>query len=157
MTHIPRDHLTIEVTVRDSTFWRWVFQKAITRSLCCFVSSAAFRSYQRFFSCSALSWSSWPPLRYLPAHVTVHVKFTHSQHYLWAFGHLVLLVGSLRYLLASLSFKAVSTWWYKSTKICHKHWQSLTKNTVSFSGALVSYAIVCQWVSVSQLNCVIKC
>ncbi|KAI0961273.1 hypothetical protein AcW1_000399 [Taiwanofungus camphoratus] len=50
------------------------------------------------------------------------------QHYLWAAGHFVLLVSSLRYFLASITFRGVSAWWYKT----------------SFTGALVSYAIVCQ-------------
>jgi len=50
-----------------------------------------------------------------------------TQHYLWASGHFVLLVASLRYFLAWITFKAVSTWWYKA----------------SFTGALMSYAIVC--------------
>ena len=72
--------------------------------------SASVRDFARR---SALFPSPWLPPRYFPVHVAVHVKFTHSQHYLWAFGHLVLLVGSLRYFLAWLTFKAVSTWWYK--------------------------------------------
>lgn len=36
------------------------------------------------------------------------------QHYLWAAGHFVLLVSSLRYFLASITFRGVSAWWYKS-------------------------------------------
>ncbi|OBZ79662.1 Tetra-spanning protein 1 [Grifola frondosa] len=51
-----------------------------------------------------------------------------TQHYLWAAGHFVLLISSLRYFLAWMLFRSVSSWWYK----------------VSFMGALVSYAIVCQ-------------
>lgn len=51
-----------------------------------------------------------------------------TQHYFWALGHFVLLAASLRYFLAWLAFKSISTLWYKA----------------SFSGALVSYAIVCQ-------------
>ncbi|KAF7320241.1 hypothetical protein MKEN_00808600 [Mycena kentingensis (nom. inval.)] len=51
-----------------------------------------------------------------------------SQHYLWASGHFLLLVASLRYFLASLLWRTISAWWYKA----------------SFTGALVSYAIVCQ-------------
>jgi len=50
-----------------------------------------------------------------------------TQHYLWASGHFILLVASLRYFLATIMFKAVSTWWFKA----------------SFTGALISYAIVC--------------
>ncbi|KAJ7900116.1 hypothetical protein B0H14DRAFT_2429492 [Mycena olivaceomarginata] len=51
-----------------------------------------------------------------------------TQHYLWASGHFLLLAASLRYFLAWVMFKSVSAWWYKA----------------SFTGALVSYAIVCQ-------------
>ncbi|OSX67763.1 hypothetical protein POSPLADRAFT_1042958 [Postia placenta MAD-698-R-SB12] len=48
-----------------------------------------------------------------------------TQHYLWASGHFILLLSSLRYFLATVMFRGVSTWWYKA----------------SFLGALVSYAI----------------
>jgi hypothetical protein len=51
-----------------------------------------------------------------------------SQHYIWASGHFLLLLSSLRYFLGWVTFKAVSGWWYKA----------------SFTGALISYAIVCQ-------------
>jgi len=51
-----------------------------------------------------------------------------TQHYLWAGGHFLLLLASLRYMLAWVTFKAASTLWYKA----------------SFTGALISYAIVCQ-------------
>jgi len=51
-----------------------------------------------------------------------------TQHYLWAGGHFVLLISALRYFLATVTLKAVSSWWYK----------------VSFTGALISYVIVCQ-------------
>ncbi|KAI0735412.1 hypothetical protein C8Q76DRAFT_281765 [Earliella scabrosa] len=51
-----------------------------------------------------------------------------TQHYLWAAGHFILLLCSLRFFLAKLMFKAVSSFWYRA----------------SFTGALVSYAIVCQ-------------
>ncbi|TFK41372.1 hypothetical protein BDQ12DRAFT_626785 [Crucibulum laeve] len=51
-----------------------------------------------------------------------------TQHYLWASGHFILLVASVRYFLAWIMFKSVSAWWYKA----------------SFTGALISYAIVCQ-------------
>ncbi|KAL4068334.1 hypothetical protein V8B97DRAFT_1974988 [Scleroderma yunnanense] len=50
-----------------------------------------------------------------------------TQHYLWAGGHFLLLVSALRYLVAYVSLKSVSSWWYRA----------------SFLGALVSYAIVC--------------
>ncbi|KAF5355970.1 hypothetical protein D9756_004240 [Leucocoprinus leucothites] len=50
-----------------------------------------------------------------------------TQHYLWASGHFILLVASIRYFLAWLTFKAISVWWFKA----------------SFTGALISYAIVC--------------
>ncbi|KAF7339654.1 Nucleoporin POM33 [Mycena sanguinolenta] len=51
-----------------------------------------------------------------------------TQHYLWASGHFLLLVASIRYFMAWMMFRNVSAWWYKA----------------SFTGALVSYAIVCQ-------------
>jgi len=51
-----------------------------------------------------------------------------TQHYLWASGHFLLLLSSLRYLLARATLQNVSPWWYKA----------------SFTGALISYAIVCQ-------------
>jgi len=51
-----------------------------------------------------------------------------TQHYLWASGHFLLLVSSLRYFIAWVTFKSISAWWYKA----------------SFTGALISYAIVCQ-------------
>ncbi|PPR08130.1 hypothetical protein CVT24_012374 [Panaeolus cyanescens] len=51
-----------------------------------------------------------------------------TQHYLWASGHFLLLIASLRYVIAWATFKTVSAWWYKA----------------SFTGALISYAIVCQ-------------
>jgi len=51
-----------------------------------------------------------------------------TQHYLWASGHFLLLISALRYFVAWVTFKSVSTWWYKA----------------SYTGALVSYAIVCQ-------------
>lgn len=50
-----------------------------------------------------------------------------TQHYIWAAGHFILLVSSLRYFLAAMLFRGPSAWWYKT----------------SFLGALVSYAIVC--------------
>ncbi|KAF8514528.1 hypothetical protein JB92DRAFT_3115609 [Gautieria morchelliformis] len=51
-----------------------------------------------------------------------------TQHYLWASGHFLLLLSSMRYLLAYFTFKSASyAWWYKT----------------AFFGALVSYAIVC--------------
>jgi len=51
-----------------------------------------------------------------------------TQHYMWATGHFILLVCSLRYLLPALLFRSPSVWWYKT----------------GFIGALVSYVIVCQ-------------
>ncbi|RDB29012.1 Nucleoporin POM33 [Hypsizygus marmoreus] len=51
-----------------------------------------------------------------------------TQHYLWASGHFLLLISALRYFVAWITFKSVSAWWYKA----------------SFTGALISYAIVCQ-------------
>ncbi|KAF8922303.1 hypothetical protein CPB85DRAFT_1555688 [Mucidula mucida] len=51
-----------------------------------------------------------------------------TQHYLWASGHFILLLSAFRYFLAWITFKSVSAWWYK----------------MAYTGALVSYAIVCQ-------------
>ncbi|EGO02662.1 hypothetical protein SERLA73DRAFT_176023 [Serpula lacrymans var. lacrymans S7.3] len=51
-----------------------------------------------------------------------------SQHYLWAGGHLVLLVSALRYIAAWVTLKSISPWWYK----------------MGLLGGLLSYAIVCQ-------------
>ncbi|KAI0728619.1 hypothetical protein C8Q72DRAFT_833547 [Fomitopsis betulina] len=51
-----------------------------------------------------------------------------TQHYMWAGGHFVLLISALRYLLATVLFRGPSPWWYKT----------------AFTGALASYAIVCQ-------------
>ncbi|KAL0950870.1 hypothetical protein HGRIS_007629 [Hohenbuehelia grisea] len=50
-----------------------------------------------------------------------------SQHYVWAAGHFILLVASLRYIISTVLLGSVSAWWYKA----------------SFTGALISYAIVC--------------
>jgi len=49
------------------------------------------------------------------------------QHYIWASGHFLLLLASLRYVFAVLTLKAASAFWYKA----------------SYIGALISYAIVC--------------
>ncbi|KAI0307570.1 hypothetical protein B0F90DRAFT_1664656 [Multifurca ochricompacta] len=51
-----------------------------------------------------------------------------TQHYVWAGGHIILLISALRYILAWATFKTPSSWWYKA----------------SYVGALVSYSIVCQ-------------
>jgi len=51
-----------------------------------------------------------------------------TQHYLWASGHFLLLIASIRYVIAWVMLKSVSASWYR----------------VSYIGALVSYAIVCQ-------------
>ncbi|KAH9921968.1 uncharacterized protein BXZ73DRAFT_91669 [Epithele typhae] len=50
-----------------------------------------------------------------------------TQHYIWAGGHCLLLLCSLRFFLGKIMFTTVSGWWYKA----------------SFTGALVSYFIVC--------------
>ncbi|KAI0082247.1 DEAD-domain-containing protein [Panus rudis PR-1116 ss-1] len=50
-----------------------------------------------------------------------------NQHYLWAAGHFILLLSSVRYFMAWILFRGPSAWWYKA----------------SFMGALLSYAIVC--------------
>jgi len=51
-----------------------------------------------------------------------------TQHYLWASGHFLLLFSSLKYVWATIPFQTASTWWYKA----------------ALTGALISYAIVCQ-------------
>ncbi|KAJ3750073.1 hypothetical protein DFH05DRAFT_1518235 [Lentinula detonsa] len=51
-----------------------------------------------------------------------------SCHYLWASGHFILLLSALRYFFAYATFKSVSPIWYKAC----------------YTGALLSYAIVCQ-------------
>lgn len=50
-----------------------------------------------------------------------------TQHYLWASGHFLLLFSSLKYIWATITFQTAS-WWYKA----------------ALTGALISYAIVCQ-------------
>ncbi|CAL1696483.1 unnamed protein product [Somion occarium] len=47
---------------------------------------------------------------------------------MWAVGHFILLLSSLRYFMAWVLFRGPSAWWYKT----------------AFLGALISYAIVCQ-------------
>jgi len=70
------------------------------------------------------------------------------QHYLWAGGHFVLLISALRYFLATITLKAVSSWWYKGLSLrldFIRQWLiTLIARTVSFTGALISYVIVCQ-------------
>ncbi|KAJ3998489.1 hypothetical protein F5050DRAFT_1567113 [Lentinula boryana] len=55
-------------------------------------------------------------------------NFSFLQHYLWASGHFILLLSALRYFFAYATFKSVSPIWYKAC----------------YTGALLSYAIVCQ-------------
>lgn len=55
---------------------------------------------------------SWPPRRYVLAAAAVPDADA-LKHFVWAAGHLVLLAASLRYVLASLTFKAASSLWYK--------------------------------------------
>ncbi|KAJ3561025.1 hypothetical protein NP233_g10452 [Leucocoprinus birnbaumii] len=62
-----------------------------------------------------------------PVHVRLFIPSVSTQHYLWASGHFILLIASIRYFIAWLIFKAISAWWFKA----------------SFTGALISYAIVC--------------
>ena len=75
------------------------------------------------------------------------------QHYLWAGGHFVLLISALRYFLATITLKAVSSWWYKGAWLCpgasfsERYLITLIVRTVSFTGALISYVIVCQLAS----------
>ncbi|KAF6766252.1 hypothetical protein DFP72DRAFT_12090 [Ephemerocybe angulata] len=60
-----------------------------------------------------------------------------SQHYIWAGGHFLLLASALRIFLSWVTFGSPSSWWYKA----------------SFSGALLSYAIVCmKSLGTPQLN-----
>jgi hypothetical protein len=81
---------------------------------------------------------------------------TPYQHYLWASGHFLLLLSSLRYILAWATLKSVSAWWYKGPLLSPL---SLVPSldipfcriTASFTGALISYAIVCQCVVVFLL------
>ena len=40
-----------------------------------------------------------------------------EQHYLWAAGHFLLLLCSLRFFLAKLMFRAVSAFWYKGASV----------------------------------------
>jgi len=51
-----------------------------------------------------------------------------AQHYVWAGGHFILLISAFKYLLAWVLFRHPSVWWYKA----------------AFTGAFVSYFIVCQ-------------
>ncbi|KAH8835369.1 hypothetical protein DL96DRAFT_1573923 [Flagelloscypha sp. PMI_526] len=51
-----------------------------------------------------------------------------TQHYIWAGGHFLLLLAAFRYLAVSLLLRPISPVWYKA----------------AFTGALTSYAIVCQ-------------
>jgi len=51
-----------------------------------------------------------------------------TQHYLWASGHFLLLISSLKYVWAAITFQTPSPRWYKA----------------ALTGALMSYAIVCQ-------------
>jgi hypothetical protein len=48
------------------------------------------------------------------------------QHYIWASGHFILLAASIRYLLAWVTLKTISAFWYKA----------------GLTGALISYSIV---------------
>jgi len=50
-----------------------------------------------------------------------------TQHYVWAAGHFIFLCSAFRYFLSYVTWRAASAWWYKA----------------SFTGALVSYVIVC--------------
>ncbi|KAJ3839925.1 hypothetical protein F5878DRAFT_93456 [Lentinula raphanica] len=60
-----------------------------------------------------------------------------TQHYLWASGHFILLLCALRYFFAYATFHNVSSIWYKAC----------------YTGALLSYAIVCQKsLGIPQLN-----
>ncbi|KDQ54730.1 hypothetical protein JAAARDRAFT_37828 [Jaapia argillacea MUCL 33604] len=51
-----------------------------------------------------------------------------TQHYVWAAGHFILLISALKYFFSYVTLKGASPFWFKA----------------SFTGALVSYAIVCQ-------------
>lgn len=39
--------------------------------------------------------------------------FSWYQHYIWASGHFILLTASIRYLLAWVTLKTISAFWYK--------------------------------------------
>jgi hypothetical protein len=45
------------------------------------------------------------------------------QHYLWAGGHFILLISALRYFLAIVTLKAISSWWYKGTVLSRHDFQ----------------------------------
>lgn len=83
------------------------------------------------------------------------------QHYLWAGGHFILLISALRYFLAIVTLKAISPWWYKGMWFClgmacsELQLITLIVPPVSFTGALISYVIVCQSVfpPVSLFTC----
>jgi len=74
------------------------------------------------------TWSWYSHLVVLTVHPLSAVAMAATQHYMWAAGHFIILLSSLRYLLATILFRGASAWWYKT----------------SFLGALVSYTIVCQ-------------
>lgn len=46
-----------------------------------------------------------------------------GQHYLWASGHFILLVCSLRFFLSKLMFGSPSPWWYKRAYM--HHWRCM--------------------------------
>jgi hypothetical protein len=62
------------------------------------------------------------------------------QHYLWAGGHFVLLISALRYFLATITLKAVSSWWYKGVALARpKLERAVADNAII--GQLVSLAL----------------
>jgi hypothetical protein len=68
-------------------------------------------------------------LRFASCFSPPHAQFmATTQHYIWASGHFLLLLSAFRYFFAVITFKNISLWWYKA----------------GFTGALISYAVVCQ-------------
>ena len=77
-----------------------------------------------------------------------------EQHYFWAGGHFLLLLCSLRFFLAKLLFRAVSSWWYRGTWL---YWVAccvaVVQILVSFSQLHWSAHQLCHCVPVSDTSC----
>ena len=102
--------------------------------------------------CTTVTWQL-PRFVFSIISPVILLLLTPCQHYLWASGHFLLLLSSLRYLLAWATLKSVSAWWYKGPfPSPHGLVKTLDipfcRVTASFTGALISYAIVCQCVAV---------
>ena len=77
------------------------------------------------------------------------------QHYVWAGGHIVLLLTSLRYLLAYVMFRAGALGWYYKSMLFTSCWATNLAHQqrvrlAAYTGALISYAIVCRYVACSM-------